>query len=293
MTTVVKVDEGGEEALAAALKEADPSRVSSLDSSDAELSSLPPLLAECTALRALRVSANPLLRRLQGLPETLSVLHAGGTACGWEAIATDVPSENLRVLELGRAACEGPAPCGLFARFKALKKLSLSGNTIGCVPAGAFLGLEALQTLALDHCELSILPSLATLSSLEVLRAHRNHLAFLPSLPATLCMLAAHQNELTNLDSLVRASPPLPKLTELTLGHNELSALPLNLSERLPSLRTLALEHNNFELAPALGCFASVREVRLEGNPLCGEQRRRLRSALPPALEVLYLSDDE
>lgn len=111
------------------------------------------------------------------------------------------------------------------------------------------LNLNSLLLTSLPDC-------LIELESLEQLSVKRNHLRYLPPLPASLKILSAEHNQLDTLPSLPLA------LTELKVMDNELTSLPI-----LPNtLTNLYVSQNLLTAIPPLGTSISI--IRLNDNNL-------------------------
>lgn len=153
--------------------------------------------------------------------------------------------------------------------FTNLKKLDLSGNSLGGIPNLP----NTLTELKLANNKITALPNFTTV--LEVLDISNNDISLLPNFSTTLKKLNASNNKLTDL-------PALPgNLVELNVSNNNLPGLPA-----LPaSLTKLDVSDNKLPGLPEMP--GNLIELNVSGNKLPG------LPPLPNSLIKLDISDNE
>jgi len=131
-----------------------------------------------------------------------------------------------------------------------LEELRLSHNCIESLPADLGDRLYALRVLSVDHNQLTELPpSLALLSSLEILQCRQNQLRELPQLlPTSLRILHASSNQIASLPESLFAGGGCPKLSHVYLNSNRLTKFAF---DKLPrTLERLNLANNRIDDIP-------------------------------------------
>lgn len=152
-----------------------------------------------------------------------------------------------------------------------LTKLNLRGMELTSLPNISHL--NSLQTLDADHNKLQTLP--AVLPGLQALSVSCNNLQTLPSLPPAL-------RELYVPNNVLRTLPTFPSgMRVLSVSDNRLQTLPT-----LPSiLQWLDISNNNLQALPPLPSILQVLFV--SGNNL------QSLPTLPPTLQALYVPNNK
>jgi Leucine-rich repeat (LRR) protein len=154
-----------------------------------------------------------------------------------------------------------------------LNKLVLKGNKLSTVPPQLVLDLHALQTLDLQQCGLTKLPSKWNLGSLRRLIVSHNKLQdfleedALRGLPQ-LRHLDFYDNNLHELILPMSKNQVLTKLEYLNLGFNQLDRLPEELT-LLTSLRVLKVPNNLIEYVPEfITHMKNLHKLEVTSNPI-------------------------
>ncbi|VDM42227.1 unnamed protein product, partial [Toxocara canis] len=260
-----------------------------------DVSDLPEEIKECTQLKILDLSSNPITR----LPPTITLLtsmtHLGLNDISLTQMPVDIGRlKNLRSLEVRENLLRTIPPS--ISQLTQLQRLDLGHNELDDLPAEIGLLLN-LQELYVDQNDLEALPeSIVQCRSLQQLDVSENKLMILPDdigeleqlndltvshnclqvLPTSigrlrkLSILKADRNAITQLTPAVGSCTGL---NELYLTENLLTEVPTSLSN-LKALRTLNLDKNQLKEIPSTigGCTSlsvlSLRDNLLEQLPL-------------------------
>ncbi|XP_061570720.1 epiphycan isoform X2 [Cololabis saira] len=139
-----------------------------------------------------------------------------------------------------------------FASMNKLKRIDLTANEITVVEDRAFMGLPELEELVIRE----------------------NHIPQLPSLPETMTLIDASQNNIASKGIHKEAFKDMTGLLYLYLTDNNIDYIPVPLPD---SLRSLHLQRNNIQTMHQdtfcnLNDFNYIRnaleDIRLDGNPI-------------------------
>ncbi|MEQ2264940.1 hypothetical protein XENORESO_022169 [Xenotaenia resolanae] len=139
-----------------------------------------------------------------------------------------------------------------FANMNKLKKIDLTANEIMSIEDKTFMGLPELEELII----------------------RQNHVSQLPSLPETMALIDASQNNIGSKGIHKEAFKDMTGLQYLYLTDNNIDYIPVPLPD---SLRSLHLQHNNIQMMHEdtfcnLNNFNYIRnaleDIRLDGNPI-------------------------
>ncbi|XP_034528944.1 epiphycan isoform X2 [Notolabrus celidotus] len=139
-----------------------------------------------------------------------------------------------------------------FASMNKLKKIDLTANEIKSVDDRAFMGLPELEELVIRE----------------------NHISQLPTLPETMTLIDASQNDVSTKGIHKEAFKDMTSLLYLYLTDNNIDYIPVPLPD---SLRSLHLQRNNIQMMHEdtfcnLKDFNYIRnaleDIRLDGNPI-------------------------
>ncbi|KAK5611997.1 hypothetical protein CRENBAI_003265 [Crenichthys baileyi] len=139
-----------------------------------------------------------------------------------------------------------------FANMNKLKKIDLTANEIMSIEDKTFMGLPELEELII----------------------RQNHVSQLPSLPETMALIDASQNNIGSKGIHKEAFKDMTGLQYLYLTDNNIDYIPVPLPD---TLRSLHLQHNNIQMMHEdtfcnLNDFNYIRnaleDIRLDGNPI-------------------------
>ncbi len=157
----------------------------------------------------------------------------------------------------------------LISSFASCTHLDLSGNMLQVLPA-SITSVKFLKILLLDDNMLSAIPlTLGNLGHLRVLSLGHNSLeaSVFPDKPASFsCLnrLILDSNPLQRIPTFVTSAP----LKFLSADSCELSSLPSDLSDKLSSLTELSLSHNQLSALPDLSGWTAMHRLKVSNNCL-------------------------
>ncbi|TFK69704.1 L domain-like protein [Pluteus cervinus] len=161
--------------------------------------------------------------------------------------------------------------------FGSLKTVDLHKNKLTALP-NSFADLTALTTLDLSHNDLSSLPdNIFALPELTILNLSHNNLTTLPFNAPFGNGKGRIQQPSTGFftPTITRATSPLPKLHNLDVSHNKITAsgidlrLPTSLTKLDLSLNPLGSSGPQLEpLMQALAKVSSLKELRFENSEI-------------------------
>jgi len=221
----------------------------------------PEELENLTSLRELKLEGHKLnavpsfINRLTRL-ERLSLAcndRMGEAAAPGFGFAPEFPSMP-RLTSLNLSGCYLTAvPPAVLSQMPALKVLNLSGNDLRILPNDLFQRLPELRELDLSETVFGAFPG-----------ALAGGAAAPPPLALTRLALSGCQ-----LSSSVEQLRSMPALRSLDLSRNGLTALPVDLGQRLPQLTEIKLSINSFRAVPlaALSGATSLEKIELGLRP--------------------------
>ena len=190
----------------------------------------------------------------------------------WDGVALppDVfdPLVNLTILDLSGNPLLSNIQLPSFAKLGKLMWLSLDGaakystTTPLNITSDTFAGLDSLETLYLDNCGLSTLPSFANLPSLFRLSLNNN--AFTNLTSDTLLDLPNLRILYMKASTLTNPHPPSP----LLLKGNQIVALPRDAFSAMPNLLRLFLSGNSISVLE-LGWANGLGNLFVLGEDCC------------------------
>ncbi|EQC38332.1 hypothetical protein SDRG_04050 [Saprolegnia diclina VS20] len=170
-----------------------------------------------------------------------------------------------------------------------LTYLDLSRNRIAGALATGLQTLSALEYLNVSDNLLTSIGNLESLKKLDEVNVSGNKLTSLSGVyPPSLSVLRADRNQIADITSL----PLLPALTELYVESNQLQDVSI-LVERAPQMETLDLRNNRLRSIMDLRCFqayAALEDLWLRGNP-CTLSSTYLVDALDFLPTLQFLDD--
>ena len=192
---------------------------------------------------------------------------------------------TLEVLKLADNQLAALPPT-VFNKSQQLKELHLQNNSLTLVTPELFNGLEHLVLLNLSHnaiaSHLLSHDTFAGLTSLKVLDLSHNQLTdldFLQSLSSHLDTLILDHNQLTQLKNL----PSLPSLKHLSVAHNKLKEIKLDLN-----LTHINLSFNTLHSVTLNLKVDSLEEVLLSNNQLTTVPSSLLNSTTIKSLDLAH-----
>jgi small GTP-binding protein len=248
-----------------------------LDLSNNQLSTLPPEIANLTNLTKLVLEGN----QLSKLPPEIANLTNLTELILSNNKFSEMPPEianltNLTELDLYANQLSGLPP--EIANLTNLTNLALGGNQLSGLPP-EIANLTNLTNLDIGSNQLSeLLPEIANLTNLMKLDLGGNQLLELPLEITNLTNLMELGHYSNQLSELPPEIANLTNLIELDLGGNELSELPPEIAN-LTNLTNLDLGGNELsELPPEIANLTNLTKLVLEENQL---------SKLPPEIANL------
>ena len=154
-----------------------------------------------------------------------------------------------------------------FIQLPNLTTLHLYYNKIAIVQYGAFGGLSKLKNFRIDHNNLSVIPDVSGLSTLNTLfLSHNTRIQFINATMfddmSRLNVLRLESIGASNIPNL----PPL-NLRHLYLGGNRISNVPPQSFQALKSLLRIDMEHNKLTTLPPLGGIEKhIKYLNLKSN---------------------------
>ena len=253
------------------------SALTSLSLSNNQLSSLPSEIAQLSALTSLSLSSN----QLSSLPPEIAQLSALTSLSLSSNQLSSLPPEITQLNALTSLFLSGNQLSSLppeIAQLNALTSLNLSGNQLSSLPP-EITQLNALTSLDLSGNQLSSLPpEITQLNALTSLFLSGNQLSSLPPEIAQLNALTSLFLKNNQLSSLPPEIAQLNALTSLDLSGNQLSSLPPEITQ-LNALTSLDLSGNQLSsLPPEIAQLNALTWLDLSGNQL---------SSLPPEIAQL------
>ncbi|CAL8088647.1 unnamed protein product [Calicophoron daubneyi] len=290
-------------------------RLTTLDLSFNLITSVPPSIGNCSALRDFNLQHN----RLTRLPSTIGrLVNLRRLAVKYNHLV-EIPESICNCTKLDDFNVENnhlsSLPPNFLAHFPNLKNIALSRNRFATLPPGDARQFENCYALHMDHNQITCIPEsiFSRASRLTTLNLCDNGIKSL--IPAdllhwkSLIELDLGSNHLTGLPAEIKA---FENMEILKLNFNQLKALPAEIGS-LAKLRILNVESNQLEELPdTLGGLVSLQEFSLLGNllttfpksigslpklKLLNASENDIQSIPPeigdlPLLENLYLSDN-
>jgi hypothetical protein len=176
------------------------------------------------------------------------------------------------VQELNLSKCDHvhlPDDVEVWSKFKSLKKLDLSGNSLGDLPMAMEILAPSLEILFLSGNKFTKLPDvIKKLTKLRVLSMRDNFLTELSTdgLPvSSLVWLILTNNQIARIYPNIK---DLKLLRKLMLSHNSLSEIPVELGE-CKDLELVRLANNNLNAIPTeVLLLPKLGWMSLSGNPI-------------------------
>ncbi|MCP5141839.1 MAG: leucine-rich repeat domain-containing protein [Gammaproteobacteria bacterium] len=243
-------------------------RLRELSLSSVGLDTLPPEIAQLSALTSLDLSSN----QLDALPPEFARLSALTSLDLSRNQLASLPPEIFSLFALNSLSLSGNQLAALppeISNLSALASLDLSKNHLFALP-WTFPQLNTLSELNLSVNPLYSLPQAITkLRALTTLDLHRTSISSLgPNIAeiTSLTKLDLSDNRLPSLNSEIGR---LAALTSLNLGNNWLSSVPPGIAQ-LKALKSLDISKNGLTSFPSLVLqLPALTTLDISGNPLC------------------------
>ena len=193
-----------------------------LNCNNLSLQPVPPWFQHLTRCSKLNLQENPMGAQfdiaLPGSPKALQRLKVVNLGdCSLSSLpACFLTLRDLHTLHLSNKDDQETAKKEKKQRRTSQAEYRGCKNLLTLPPLDALVGLVRLEVVG---CSLSYLPSLASLTSLNLLVASSNKLTTLPDLPTSLTVLSVEENNLLLLPSLGH----LIKLAHIIVSHNAIS----------------------------------------------------------------------
>ncbi|WP_427162498.1 COR domain-containing protein [Aliinostoc sp. HNIBRCY26] len=267
------------------IEQAAKDKVTELDLSNKNITTLPPEIGTLFNLRSLDLWNN----QLRNLPAEIVELQNLRSLYLWNNQLNSLPPEIVQLTHLQSLNLSSNQLSSLppeIVQLTHLQSLNLSSNQLSSLPP-EIVQLTHLQSLNLYNNQLSSLPSeFGQLVNLQSLNLYNNQLSSLPPEFGQLVSLQSLYLSSNNLSSLPPEFGQLVNLQSLNLYNNQLSSLPPEFGQ-LVNLQSLNLYNNQLSsLPPEFGQLVNLRSLYLHSNQL---------SSLPPEfgklvnLQSLYL----
>ncbi len=239
------------------LKSSCASSITSLNLSNANISSFESPFSSMSGLQTLSLHINPFTSLPTGIFDGLTHLSALNMhVTSLTALPPHVFKDlsSLTTVSLNNSQLTSLDP-DTFSHSPLLTTISLDANQLTTLPAGIFSANSALQNLSLHINPFTSLPT-GIFDGLTHLSALSMHVTSLTALPphvfkdlSSLTIVSLNNSQLASLDSDIFSHSPL--LTGINLEANQLTTLPAGLFNANSNLQNLSLQNNQIVNLPA------------------------------------------